>query len=533
MLTEEHFIPFHASNLTGRKVLVLAPHPDDETLGCGGSLALHAEAGDPVRVVFLTNGAGGDISGKYNREAYIRLRREEALSACGCLGITDVVFWPYEDRALGIDDRLTVDLIGLIDAFEPALIYAPSPAEYHPDHRAASWSVEKALRACGADAELFFYEVNQPLSVSHLVDITPVLQKKIKALKCYQSQLAERPYDDVAIALNRFRSMTLPAGMTHAEAFQKAAFDGGLENEGTTEIWKAADRVDQSDPKHAEYGFAVIVRTQGIRNDLLSEALTSIASQSILCLAVVVVHATQDMLDSVMKICRSVAGLSYVVLNAGQTQKKRGYPLNEGIRYCLNCSISLGALAFLDDDDILYPEFSLRMRQVLRDKDADIVCAASNRRVPGQSAEKGYEPLPVLNLLSCNFIPINSYAIRFAGFRKTPVFFDESFDVLEDWHFLLKLLENGFRFEMIADTLSEFRIISDGNRPVKNHPELWREAERRIQSYIRDRMFRLDGRMLQSLWRDEKAEKDLLQQEILRLQAEINTMRATQETMRA
>ncbi len=55
MQTEDKLIPFHSIDPTGRRVLVLAPHPDDETIGCGGSLVLHAAAGDPVRVIFLTN----------------------------------------------------------------------------------------------------------------------------------------------------------------------------------------------------------------------------------------------------------------------------------------------------------------------------------------------------------------------------------------------------------------------------------------------------------------------------------------------
>ena len=64
METEEKLIPYQSSDLTGKRVLMLAPHPDDETIGCGGSLALHAGAGDPIKVVFLTNGAKGDTSGR-------------------------------------------------------------------------------------------------------------------------------------------------------------------------------------------------------------------------------------------------------------------------------------------------------------------------------------------------------------------------------------------------------------------------------------------------------------------------------------
>ena len=78
MLTEDSLIPFHSTDLTGKRVLVLAPHPDDETFGCGGSLALHAEAGDPVKVVFLTNGAAGEASGKTDKGQYVKLRQNEA-----------------------------------------------------------------------------------------------------------------------------------------------------------------------------------------------------------------------------------------------------------------------------------------------------------------------------------------------------------------------------------------------------------------------------------------------------------------------
>ena len=219
MKTEEHFVPFHCSDLTGKRVLVLAPHPDDETIGCGGTLALHAAAGDPIKVVMLTNGAQGDMSGRYDRDDYIAMRRHEAIAACACLGITDVRFWHYEDRELADSPSVVSDLAALIDTDCPDLIYAPSPFEFHPDHRAAADHIQAALRLCRNEAELLFYESGQPLQVEVLVDITGVLNKKKQALGQYRSQLEERPYDDVTLALNRFRSLTLTRDVTHAEGF--------------------------------------------------------------------------------------------------------------------------------------------------------------------------------------------------------------------------------------------------------------------------------------------------------------------------
>ncbi|MCX5880707.1 MAG: PIG-L family deacetylase [Deltaproteobacteria bacterium] len=101
-MNEEQFIPFHTTDLAGTRVLVLAPHPDDETIGCGGTLALHAAAGDPVRVLILTNGEKGDVFGRFDRNAYIAIRQQETRSACASLGISDVMFWPYEDHSIRI-----------------------------------------------------------------------------------------------------------------------------------------------------------------------------------------------------------------------------------------------------------------------------------------------------------------------------------------------------------------------------------------------------------------------------------------------
>ena len=501
-MNEERFIPFHATDLTGKRVLLLAPHPDDETIGCGGTLALHAAAGDSVRVLILTNGAKGDMSGRFDRNAYIAIRQQETLAACASLGLSDVTFWPYEDRELANAGTVISDMASQINAYLPDLIYAPSPLEFHPDHRAAAVFIQAAVKLCRTDADLLFYEVGQPLQVDILVDITRVLDKKIQALYQYRSQLEERPYNDVALALNRFRSLTLPEEVTHAEGFiryRPSGLNAGVAN--LTE-WSGKP-VAESLNDCPGYAIAVIVRTQGIRLPMLKEALTSISAQSNPCLAVVVVHAGAEMLEMVESVCGEIPSLYWVLIHADRIENKRGYPLNVGLKYACSPLNAAEAIAFLDDDDILYPDFSDRMIQTLRETGADVICAATNRSAPGQVAEEGYRPVSFLNLFVLNFIPINSYIIRLTSLVKNPVYFDEMLDVVEDWYFLLQLLQNGFRFEAIMDILSEFRIISDGNKQIKDNPEKWENAYSYIHAFIRDSSFLINGQMIQRMMMDQ------------------------------
>ncbi len=219
-MQNEHIIaPYHTTDLTGRRTLVLAPHPDDETIGCGGSVLYHVMAGDPVKIVFLTNGAKGDTTGRSGKGTYVQLRQTEATHACRCLGVSDMEFWQYEDRGLADAEDALERLIDLLVRFRPELVYLPSPLEFHPDHRATAFLFKSALhhQPCACDAA--FYEISQPLIVNTLVDITSVRDRKQKALQVYESQLAEKNYEDICMALNRFRSLTLSDTITHAEGF--------------------------------------------------------------------------------------------------------------------------------------------------------------------------------------------------------------------------------------------------------------------------------------------------------------------------
>ena len=266
---------------------MFAPHPDDETIGCGGSLALHALAGDPVKVVILTDGGLGDTSNQTARNDYVALRKKEALAACAVLGIFDLEFWEYPDRALSGSRGVVRKIMDLLEDFGPDLVYCPSPLEIHPDHRATCFLVFDAIRSCDLNFEVAFCEINQPVSVDSLVDITSVIGKKKEALKAYRSQLKERPYDDICLSLARFRSVTLPEA-THAEGY--CIFK-------TETLRKMSpyglpfQRVGRLTADSGETGplVSIIVRTKD-RPGLLVHALHSIQAQTYRNLEIVVVN---------------------------------------------------------------------------------------------------------------------------------------------------------------------------------------------------------------------------------------------------
>jgi LmbE family N-acetylglucosaminyl deacetylase len=203
------------------KVLVVAPHPDDEAIGCGGMICLHRQRGDPVTVVFLTSGEQGlrDVPAP----VACSIRETEAQQATKVLGVNGTHFLRLPDLAVGDQieqgaERLQAVLV--VD--RPDLIYLPHPAESHPDHEAALPLVRaaRALLSGGAALpELRAYEVWSPMTRHGWVqDISDVMGQKLQAVRCYPSQLRLFRYDWAVRGLNRFRGI-MSAGSRYAEAF--------------------------------------------------------------------------------------------------------------------------------------------------------------------------------------------------------------------------------------------------------------------------------------------------------------------------
>jgi LmbE family N-acetylglucosaminyl deacetylase len=206
-------------------VLVLAPHMDDEVIGCGGSLAQHVAKGARVTALFLTDGRhGGAVPSDSApvgaaRPSLTEVRKLEAGQALSELGIRDIIFLDAVDNEVmqtpGLGSRLREQLLRI----RPDVVYLPFFLEEHPDHRATSYVLRDAVLGTGLKFRCIGYEVWTPLFPNCFVNIDATVEMKKRALAHYRSQLSETDYLHMALGLNAYRSAALLDQCRFAEAF--------------------------------------------------------------------------------------------------------------------------------------------------------------------------------------------------------------------------------------------------------------------------------------------------------------------------
>jgi LmbE family N-acetylglucosaminyl deacetylase len=203
-------------------VLVVAPHPDDETIGPGGTLARHVDRGDAVTVVVATSGertrggagvAAGDVGA---------IREAECVAACAALGLPRApIFLRLPDGELALHIDRLADALNAHGA-HAEVAYVPSVLDPHPDHRAANVGLARAA----IDAEVYGYEIWSPAPVDVLLDVGSVFARKQKALRCYATALRTVDYVRTATGLAAYRSAAGGLGGTgHAEGFVRLDAD--------------------------------------------------------------------------------------------------------------------------------------------------------------------------------------------------------------------------------------------------------------------------------------------------------------------
>ncbi|HEX3578564.1 MAG TPA: PIG-L family deacetylase [Thermoanaerobaculia bacterium] len=449
-MPETEAIPFEPQDLRGERLLVLAPHPDDEVIGCGGLVALHLRERRKVHVVIATDGAqAGDAA----------QRDSESRTALASLGDATIEFLRFPDRKLAdareLDDRISA----ILREWKPDLIAVPSPLEIHPDHIALSRAFcdliarDASLFADLAVARVAFYEVSAPLRPNALVDITSVAEAKYAAIATHVSQAAVRDYTSYARGLNAWRTMTLPPEVKFAEAYwtttlpslRTTPFSALREAMGPTPI----------DIVHEPLPISVIVRTKD-RPSLLAEAIASIRATGYPAEIVVVNDGGVT------------PEIDEVTLVQHETSRGRSEAANAGVKAAKN-----ELVAFLDDDDLYYPEHLGTLSDAAR---------GSNRPAWYSDAVSAYidgddrNPMRIYArdfdrelLLVDNYIPLPTILFRRADFLDLGGF-DPAFDLFEDWDFLIRLSQRG-DFVHVPRITCEIRHIKGGGSVVMENPE--------------------------------------------------------------
>jgi LmbE family N-acetylglucosaminyl deacetylase len=195
------------------RVLVFAPHPDDDILGCGGTLLKLAKTAS-VCVVLVTDGSGaGELPSGTDK-----VRQAEFESALALLGVTQVKFLNQPDGFFQPNERLREAIIEIFENFEPDWIFFPARFDYHRDHVLISEFVFNTASVMSSRSTLIEYETSAPIQATHLVDITDEFTLKIEALQQHATALACGDYLRAIRGLNAYRGLSLGRDK-YAEAF--------------------------------------------------------------------------------------------------------------------------------------------------------------------------------------------------------------------------------------------------------------------------------------------------------------------------
>lgn len=204
-------------------ILVLSPHPDDETLGCGGTIKLMTQTSAEVDVLYMTRGELGveapEATNAESRAQLATIRTAEAHEACRFLGIRHVDFLNGSDGRLGEQTDLSNDLLARLQSRRYGRVFCPHPAERHPDHQATFRFLQSALRSYVEPIHVWLYEVWTPVTFTICVPIDSTMVIKLEAIRAHKSQLAYLDYLSAFQGLAAYRSLFCP-GARFAEAFK-------------------------------------------------------------------------------------------------------------------------------------------------------------------------------------------------------------------------------------------------------------------------------------------------------------------------
>ncbi len=192
------------------RVLVLAPHIDDDVIGAGGTLAKHTRAGDPVKIVYFAD--------------CTKQRVLEGREAARIIGTDDLEFFEYGPKSLAEHPEIVNRLSKIVSGYGPDLVYLPSLFDRHNDHLAVNNYLSALFSRTRCHFTVCAYEVWTALFPNFVVNISDVVNVKRSAIEQHRSQLTDNDWVEAAISLNRYRGITSGAGL-YAEGYMRFSIE--------------------------------------------------------------------------------------------------------------------------------------------------------------------------------------------------------------------------------------------------------------------------------------------------------------------
>jgi N-acetylglucosamine malate deacetylase 1 len=216
--------------IMSKSILVIAAHPDDEVLGCGGTINRHVDNGDKVNVLFMSDG----VTSRNIKGTEQESRNQSAIEACSILGTQEPIFLDYPDNRM--DSLALLDVVQSVETIinkkKPNVIYTHHSGDLNIDHRVTHQAV---MTACRPQPNFFVNEIysfevlsstewqtqdTPPFVPNYFIDVTPYIDNKRKALTAYVSEMKPQPHSrsiENVLRLNAVRGNSV--GLEYAEAF--------------------------------------------------------------------------------------------------------------------------------------------------------------------------------------------------------------------------------------------------------------------------------------------------------------------------
>ncbi|MEP2936688.1 MAG: PIG-L deacetylase family protein [Gilvibacter sp.] len=208
------------ASLPVKKVLVVAPHADDEVIGCGAAIDHFVRSGAQVTVLIVTQESDKSIAKKYDYTAKERIK--ESQRAKKILGYQELIYFDFPELGLRDKNRLQVDfgqqLQDLIFKIRPNAVFIPNEKEMHPDHKVVG-SVALSIITEGKMKGWFnflqfvlIYEVWGPVFMNSFLKVNyNAKRKKKRSIDCYASQLSSVDYNQIMEFVGKRRASDLKA----------------------------------------------------------------------------------------------------------------------------------------------------------------------------------------------------------------------------------------------------------------------------------------------------------------------------------